>query len=42
VCVCVCVCVLSQGCNLSDNPDVPCDPQEACTVGDKTPPGVMI
>ena len=31
----------TQGCNLSDNPDVPCDPQEACTVGDKTPPGVI-
>ena len=31
----------TQGCNLSDEPDVPCDPQEACTVGDKTPPGVV-
>ncbi|EKX40129.1 hypothetical protein GUITHDRAFT_113865 [Guillardia theta CCMP2712] len=31
----------TQGCNLADAPDVPCDPQEACTVGDKTPPGLI-
>ena len=31
----------TQGCNIGDAPEVPCDVQESCTVGDKTPPGVI-
>ena len=29
-----------QGCNMNDAPDAACDLREACSVGDKTPPGV--
>lgn len=31
----------TQGCNMGDHPEVPCDVHESCTVGDKTPPGVI-